>query len=235
VNLGKEIVDMRSYWILLGVMSGLFLALFGLVEWLQIPWLTDPTPWLQGSGRWGAAALGVFLLVADVFLPIPASLIMVAHGALFGIVGGTLLNLFGGVAASAVGFAVGRWGSASLHRFVPEDERRRADALLKRWGDLGVVVTRPVPILAESVAILAGTSPLGWRRFLLASTGGIFPAALLYALTGATARSMDNAFLMFGLVMAVAALIWFAGRRLRNEEAASASTLDSGEPAPPEY
>jgi uncharacterized membrane protein YdjX (TVP38/TMEM64 family) len=209
---------MRSYWILLGVMSGLFLALFGLVEWLQIPWLTDPTPWLQGSGRWGAAALGVLLLVADVFLPIPASLIMVAHGALFGIVGGTLLSLFGGVAASAVGFAVGRWGSASLHRFIPEDERHRADALLRKWGDLGVVVTRPVPILAESVAILAGTSPLGWRRFLVASTAGIFPAALLYALTGATAKNLDSAFLMFGLVMLVAALVWFAGRRLRNEE-----------------
>jgi uncharacterized membrane protein YdjX (TVP38/TMEM64 family) len=217
VNLDKEIGAMRSYWILLGVMSALFLALFGLVEWLQVPWLTDPTPWLQGSGRWGAAALGVLLLVADVFLPIPASLIMVANGALFGIVGGTLLSLFGGVAASAVGFAVGRWGSASLHRFVPEDERRRADALLKRWGDLGVVVTRPVPILAESVAILAGTSPLTWRRFLVASTGGIFPAALLYALTGATAKSLDSVFLMFGLVMLVAALVWFAGRRLRNE------------------
>jgi uncharacterized membrane protein YdjX (TVP38/TMEM64 family) len=230
VSLGKEIGAMRSYWILLGVMSALFLALFGLVEWLQIPWLTDPTPWLQGSGRWGAAALGVFLLVADVFLPIPASLIMVAHGALFGTVGGTLLNLFGGVAASAAGFAVGRWGSASLHRFVPEDERRRADALLKRWGDLGVVVTRPVPILAESVAILAGTSPLTWRRFLVASTGGILPAAFLYALTGHTAKHMDSVFLMFGLVMVVAAVVWFGGRRLRKGDVAEAEVST---PAPP--
>jgi uncharacterized membrane protein YdjX (TVP38/TMEM64 family) len=218
---------MRSYWILLGVMSGLFLSLFGLVQMLDVPWLNDPGPWLTGSGRWGAAAIGFLLLVADVFLPIPASLIMVAHGALFGIVGGTLLSLTGGVAASAAGFAVGRWGSASLHRFVPEDERRRADSLLRRWGDLGVVVTRPVPILAESVAILAGTSPLGWRRFLVASTAGIFPAALLYALTGATAKNLDSAFLMFGLVMLVAALVWFAGRRLRREEAEEATSQPS--------
>jgi uncharacterized membrane protein YdjX (TVP38/TMEM64 family) len=210
---------MKSYWILLGVMSGLFLALFGVVQMMDLPLLNDPGPWLTGAGRWVAAATGVLLLVADVFLPIPASLIMVANGALFGVIGGTLLSLFGGVAASAVGFAVGRWGSASLHRFVPEDERRRADALLRKWGDLGVVVTRPIPILAESVAILAGTSPLGWRRFLVASTGGIFPAALLYALTGATAANLDSAFLMFGLVMLVAALVWFGGRRLRNEEA----------------
>lgn len=208
---------MRSYWILLGLMSALFLALFGIVEALDVPFLTDPGPWLSGSGRWGAAAIGVGLLIADVFLPVPASLIMVAHGALFGIVGGTLLSLFGGLAASAVGFAVGRRGSAALHRWVPEAERRRADALLRQWGDLAVVVTRPVPILAESVAILAGTSPLGWRRFLVASAAGLLPVALLYALTGATAAHLDSAFLMFGLVMLVAALVWFGGRRLRND------------------
>ncbi|MFL6202880.1 MAG: TVP38/TMEM64 family protein [Thermoanaerobaculia bacterium] len=208
---------MRSYWILLGLMSALFLALFGIVEALDVPFLTDPGPWLSGSGRWGAAAIGVGLLIADVFLPVPASLIMVAHGALFGILGGTLLSLFGGLAASAVGFAVGRRGGPALHRWVPEDERRRADALLRKWGDLAVVVTRPVPILAESVAILAGTSPLGWRRFLVASAAGLLPVSLLYALTGATAAHLDSAFLMFGLVMLVAALVWFGGRRLRNE------------------
>lgn len=206
---------MRSYWILLGVMSALFLALFGIVEALHVPLLTDPGPWLSGSGRWGAAAIGVGLLIADVFLPVPASLIMVANGALFGIVGGTLLSLFGGLAASAVGFAVGRRGSAAFRRWVPEDERRRADALLRQWGDLAVVVTRPVPILAESVAILAGTSPLGWRRFLVASAAGTLPAALLYALTGATAARLDSVFLMFGLVLLVAAAVWFGGRRLR--------------------
>ncbi|MFL6293402.1 MAG: TVP38/TMEM64 family protein [Thermoanaerobaculia bacterium] len=208
---------MRSYWILLGLMSALFLALFGIVEALDVPFLTDPGPWLSGSGRWGAAAIGVGLLIADVFLPVPASLIMVAHGALFGILGGTLLSLFGGLAASAVGFAVGRRGGPALHRWVPEDERRRADALLRKWGDLAVVVTRPVPILAESVAILAGTSPLGWRRFLVASAAGLLPVSLLYALTGATAAHLDSAFLMFGLVMLIAALVWFGGRRLRNE------------------
>jgi uncharacterized membrane protein YdjX (TVP38/TMEM64 family) len=200
---------------LLALMSGLFLALFGVVQALEIPLLSDPGPWLSGSGRWGAAAIGFALLVLDVLLPVPASLIMVAHGALFGVAGGTLLSLAGALAASALGFGLGRWGSASIHRFVPESERRRADALLRQWGDLAVVVTRPVPILAESVAILAGTSPLSWRRFLVASAGGSLPAALLYALAGATAARLDSAFLMFGLVLLVAALVWFGGRWLR--------------------
>jgi uncharacterized membrane protein YdjX (TVP38/TMEM64 family) len=213
----------RTYWLLMLGMGVVFLALFGLAEALHVPLLTDPQPFLDRAGLWGAAAIGAGLLIADVFLPVPASLVMVAHGALFGIVGGTLVSLVGSMGGAALGFAVGRWGSASLHRWVPADERRRADELLRRWGDLAVIVTRPVPILAESVSILAGTSPLGWWRFLGASFLGNLPACALYAATGATAARLDNAVLMFGLVLAVAALVWFAGRRLRRPEPAQPS------------
>ena len=38
------------------------------------------------------ALLGTGLLVADVVLPRPSSVVMVAHGALFSVVGGTLLS-----------------------------------------------------------------------------------------------------------------------------------------------
>ncbi len=206
---------MRTYGLLMLGMGIVFLALFGLAEALHVPLVTNPQPFLDRAGLWGAAAIGIGLLIADVFLPVPASLVMVAHGALFGIVGGTLVSLVGSMAGTALGFAVGRWGSSSLHRRVPEHERRRADELLRCWGDLAVIVTRPVPILAESVSILAGTSSLGWWRFLGAAFLGNLPACALYAATGATAEHLDNAILMFGLVLAVAALVWFAGRRLR--------------------
>lgn len=198
---------------LAGGMAAAFLALFVVVQALRLPLLTDPTPWLAG-GAATAAAVGVALLVLDVFLPVPSSLVMVAHGALFGVAAGTLLSLAGGLGAGALGFALGRWGSPLLLARVAEDERRRADALLGRWGALAVVVTRPVPILAETVAILAGASPLGWPRFLAATAAGTLPAALLYAVTGATAARLDHAVLVFALVLLAAAAFWWAGRRL---------------------
>jgi uncharacterized membrane protein YdjX (TVP38/TMEM64 family) len=198
----------------MAAMAGSFLALFGLAEALELSLLADPDPWLSGAGSLTAAAAGFGLLVVDVFLPVPSSLVMIAHGALFGVAGGALLSLAGGTAAAATGFALGRWGRAPLHRLIPEAERRRADALLGRWGILAVVVTRPVPILAESVAILAGTCRLSWRRFLRAAVLGNLPACLLYAVTGATALRLDDAFLTFGLVLLVATLVWLWGRRL---------------------
>jgi uncharacterized membrane protein YdjX (TVP38/TMEM64 family) len=206
---------MKRYWLLTVLMMVLFLVLFGIAEWLQVPILTDPGP-LLAEGGWIAAAVGVGLLVVDVALPVPSSLVMIAHGALFGVVGGTLLSLLGALGAALFGFWVGRRGGPLFARLVPEDERRRADALLQEWGDLAIVVTRPVPILAETVAILAGASPMKPGRMALATLAGALPAALLYALTGATARSLDNTVLVFTLVLLVAGLFWAVGRRLRS-------------------
>ena len=101
---------MKRYWLLTGLMMILFLILFGIAEQLRVPILTDPGP-LLARGGWIAAAGGVGLLVADVALPVPSSLVMIAHGALFGVVWGTLLSLLGNVGAGMVGFALGRRGS----------------------------------------------------------------------------------------------------------------------------
>jgi uncharacterized membrane protein YdjX (TVP38/TMEM64 family) len=208
---------MKRYWLLSGIMMLTFLALFGLAEWLHVPLLTNPDPWMAHAG-WAAALIGVGLLIADVLLPVPASLVMIAHGALFGVVWGTVLSLAGALGAGIFGFWLGRRGGPLVDRLVPADERRRADALLRAWGDLAIVVTRPVPILAETLAILAGTSSMTWPRMLAATLGGSLPAALIYALTGATARTLNDVPLVFALVLLVAGLFWAVGRRLRKGE-----------------
>jgi len=211
---------MKRYWQLSGLMMLTFLALFGLAEWLHVPLLTDPDPWMAHAG-WAAALIGIGLLIADVLLPVPASLVMIAHGALFGVVWGTVLSLLGALGAGIFGFWLGRRGGPLVDRLVPADERRRADALLRAWGDLAIVVTRPVPILAETLAILAGTSPMTWPRMLAATLGGSLPAALIYALTGATARTLNDVPLVFGLVLLVAGLFWAVGKRLRKADQVS--------------
>ncbi len=192
------------------------LATFVVVEALGVEPLTDPRP-LLGAGGAVAAAAGTGLLLADVFLPVPSSGVMLAHGALFGIVVGTALSLLGSIGAFALGFGLGRRGGRALERLVPEEERSRADGLLRRWGVLAIVVSRPVPILAETTAFVAGTSSLGWRTSLVAALVGSLPAALLYALAGALAASFATGAVVFAVVIllgvVVAALSPRAGRQ----------------------
>lgn len=202
---------MKRYLLVMGGMLALFLLLFFLVEALGVPLLADPTPWLNRGGAW-AAALSVALLVADVLLPVPSSLIMVAHGALFGVVIGTLLSLLGSTGATLFGFWIGRRGGKLLERLVPAAERERADRLLERWGMLAIVVTRPIPLLAETVAIMAGASHLRWGRTTLFALAGSLSPALLYALTGATAGRFQNTALMFLFVLFITGIFWMVGR-----------------------
>jgi len=75
-------------------------------------------------------------------------------------------------------------------------------------------VTRPIPMLAETVAIMSGASSLGWGTVALASFVGSLPPALLYALTGAAVANFQTTSLMFGVVLLVAGLFWLTGRLL---------------------
>lgn len=204
---------MKRYLLIMASMIAFLLVLLLVVEALSVPFLTDPAPWMRNGGVL-AATLGVSLLVADVLLPVPSSLVMVAHGAFFGVVKGTLLSLLGSIGATLLGFAIGRRGGKLLADIVTTEERARADRLLDRWGALAVVATRPIPLLAETVAIIAGTSSLGWWRMTLAALVGSLTPALLYALTGAAIGNFKSTSLMFMVVLLVTGSCWLIGRWL---------------------
>ncbi len=199
------------WWSLAFAIASTLLLLFFAVSSAGIAALTNPETVMTGA-RPVAAVVGPLLLVADVFLPVPSSLVMAAHGALFGGVLGTLLSLVGSVASALTAFAVGRAGSGAIRRFVTEGEHERAGTLLERWGVIAIAVTRPVPILAETVAILAGSSPLTWRQTAIAAAAGSIVPAAAYAWAGAHARDVGSHALIFGGVLAVTAILLVLGR-----------------------
>lgn len=204
---------MKQLWMLVGALLLFFLALFVAVEALRVPALTDPTPLLQH--RMYSAPLSVSLLMADVVLPVPSSLIMIANGALYGAVMGAGLSLLGTIGATLLGYVLGKRGSSFLTRHVPLHSRERAQQLLQRWGLLAIIITRPVPLLAETTAILAGTSALRWTSVALAAAAGALPAAILYAAAGAATLKLQSSAIIFAAVLAIAGVVWVTGHILQ--------------------
>ncbi len=205
---------MQRYWLVVGLLLLLFLVLFLLVETARVPLLTDPASWLQRPGPL-AAILSVGFLVVDVVLPMPSSLIMIANGALFGVVGGTLLSVIGTMGAAIVGFVLGRRSEALLARFVSPAEQAQGDKLLHQWGTLAILVTRPVPLLGETVMIMAGASTLRWKPVMLAALAGSLPRALLYALAGTVSTSFQHSSLVFGSMLLLAGVFWGMSKLIR--------------------
>lgn len=199
------------WWSLAFAIASTLLLMFFIVSASGVALLNDPTPAMRGA-RPLAGVIGLLLLVADVVLPVPSSLVMVAHGALFGVVGGTVLSLAGSVASALTAFAIGRAGNGAVRRFVTPREHERAGALLARWGVVAIAVSRPVPILAETVALLAGSSPLTWRQTTIAATAGSILPAAVYAWAGAHALGTASQVAIFAGVVVVTLGMAYATR-----------------------
>jgi uncharacterized membrane protein YdjX (TVP38/TMEM64 family) len=205
---------LRGYAAAAALLCALMLALFGLVQLLEVPVLSEESPDLGRAGV-GAAVASFALLAADVVLPVPSSGVMIANGVLFGWLPATALSLAGSVASALLGGAIGRRGGALLHRLVAPDRQPSVAEAIQRRGAFMIIVTRPVPIVAETTAILAGAAGMSYGRLAAAAAIGSLPPAVLYSLAGAVAGSFGHAALVFAGVLALSALVWLADRRRR--------------------
>ena len=149
----------HAYLLLVTGMLCAFMALFVIVEQLHVPVLTDADAGFLDRRSWAVALTGVALLVADVVLPVPSAGVMIAQGAVFGLVAGSVLSLVGGTGATVAAYLVGRRSRGLVERLVSPEQQRRAEAFLDRHGVWAIVVSRPVPMLAETVGIIAGDQP----------------------------------------------------------------------------
>jgi uncharacterized membrane protein YdjX (TVP38/TMEM64 family) len=157
-------------------------------------------------------------------VPIPSSVIMIANGAAFGILWGFLLSLVTSVGGAMIGWWVGNRGTTWLDRIVSPEEKRQANQFILRYGLMAIIISRLLPIVAETVAIMSGTTSLGWRRVLVATIIGSLPPALIYAIAGSASTDFASGALVTAGVILFAAIAWLVGRRLLDPIADPAET-----------
>lgn len=164
--------------------------------------------WVAHAGA-GTAAIVIGLLAADLFLPIPSSLIMVLSGAAFGVVWGSILSLVGSVGGQWIGFElVRRCGRSASTRLVGAEEFERLSRVFVRHGAAAVVVTRALPVVMETMSAVAGLSAMTRRTFLVASLLGTVPVVVVYAYAGAVSKATGSAVPAVVMLIAVAGLGW---------------------------
>ena len=144
------------------------------------------------TSRWLVASAVFSLLALDVFLPVPSSIVSTASGVLLGFTTGTAVVWGGMMAGSLLGYAVGSRGSGAARRLVGVDGIERAAQLVKRYGDLTIVLCRPVPVLAEASVVFAGVVRANYSRFLRLTATSNLGIAAGYAAVGAYSRRLDS-------------------------------------------
>lgn len=144
------------------------------------------------NGAWLAAAAIVGLLIGDLLLPIPSSLVMALSGMFYGPLMGALVAFAGSMLCVMTGFGICRAGGhAYMERFLGKQDLHRISVWFEKYGVALILVSRPVPMLSEVLSCVAGLSDLRARTFLIASALGHFPVCLLYAYLGSRGSLSD--------------------------------------------
>jgi len=113
------------------------------------------------------AAMVIGLLASDIILPVPSTVVCTFAGGKLGILGG-ILSAWAGLSIGSIGafFVARRLGRAFARKKLGEEETRRTERLVQRFGPSLVIVMRPVPVLAEASVLWLGATGLSWRAFL---------------------------------------------------------------------
>ncbi len=203
----------RIYLLLFGVIAGAVLLLFLVAESLNLSLLQDPTPTLRESG-WTAPLISIGIMGSDIILPIPSSVLMTANGRLFGAIGGAITSLLGALLAGGIAYALGRLSERWVDRHTTPGDRERTRHFINRYGLFAIILSRPVPIFAETVAVVAGAARMQPGLYAAGIVLGSVPISVLYALAGAYAVDWQAGAISAVIVVVLSGIFFLVGRRL---------------------
>jgi uncharacterized membrane protein YdjX (TVP38/TMEM64 family) len=162
--------------------------------------------WLEDFGQWAWFA-GVGLLVADILLPIPGTLVMSALGYIYGPFVGGLFAALGSFAAGSIGFWICRaLGERAALKLLGEKAYKKGHETFERVGAWVVVLSRWLPVFPEVISCMAGLNRMSPIKFHLALLCSAIPMGFIYAAIGYA--GVENLTVAIVLSVGIPPLIW---------------------------
>ena len=154
---------------------------------------------LQGLGPWAPLAF-IALKVVTVVFAIPSAPVTFAGGVLFGVVWGTVINVFAATLGAICTFFIGR-------KLGREEVEKRLGGRLKELDDglaanglSFMLFLRLVPLFPfNGINYGAGLTRVSFRDYLLGTFFGIMPGATVFTYIGAAAAEGSPTKALLGL------------------------------------
>ena len=164
------------------VLVGLAILIVVLVG---IPDSTELRSHFAGLGA-TAPVLFVAVYALATLSPLPKSVFTLTAGAVFGLVGGLLIVVFGACAGAVIAFYLARGlGRDGVQRLIGVRADRFNEQLARR-GFLTILLTRLIPFVPFTVVnYAAGLTAIRVRVFLAATALGMLPSTTAYVALGA--------------------------------------------------
>lgn len=169
---------------LLGLVAAL--AALGVAAIRSGPDVATVQAWVDGTG-WVAPVVFILLYAALTVALVPASVLTLAAGALFGGILGASVTVVGAITGAIIAFSLARLGGRRAVRRLAAGRFAQVDDWLGQRGLAAVITLRLVPLVPFSAAnYAAGLTAIRARDFALGTAVGIVPGVLVYATLGAS-------------------------------------------------
>jgi len=179
----------RLRWIALG---GLVIALVVAARVLPVAeWVRAFEAWVRGQGAWGAVLYGL-VYVAGALLFMPAWIMTIGAGLVFGAWWGTVVVSVSSTAGAALAFLVARYlARARAEAFARRSDRFAAiEGAIREKGWRVVLLLRLSPLVPYNLSnYLYGLTPLSFWPYVAASWAGMLPATVFYVSLGAAGQA----------------------------------------------
>ncbi|WPT16500.1 TVP38/TMEM64 family membrane protein [Picochlorum sp. SENEW3] len=182
--------------------------------------------WVSEHRKEGSA-LFMFAYIAGVVFMLPAMVMSMASGAIFGMVAGTAMSWFGSSVGQVIAFIAGRYvfKDAVVSYLTKQFPKWTAiDAAMAREGWKLVTLLRLSPIAPWNILNYAlSVTSVSFSTYTLASSVSILPYLLLFVYFGSMARNLADVFtgetnldskativMGSGSGIALVGLVWYA-------------------------
>lgn len=151
--------------------------------------------------------IGIFLLVSDILLPVPATGVMAALGHVYGLWWGALFSAIGSICAGLLGYGIARFLDRKYSfMIVSSKDVKNFKIFFDSWGGYAVIISRLLPVMPELVAIMAGFARMKFNLFLSALIVGSIFVSIFFVSLGLYSNIIPG----IGIIVAILipALLW---------------------------
>lgn len=190
--------------------------------------------YLNEWGAWAPVASVLLMLLQGIFAPIPASVIQLSNGVVFGIFWGAVLNVIGQMAGAGAGFLIARFiGRNAAEKLVGRFEKQQyVEDWLKQWGAKALFLIRAIPGMpSDFVSYLLGLSRMPARTYFIVSFVGYIPQSIAYSWLGDYATQYFWWIVLggFGVSFVIAGVVWLVRKFMyRNPQPRRALSAKTG-------
>ncbi len=189
---------------------------FGLVLFFLLGDALVERSWLEHFGPWvWLAAVG--LIIADIFVPIPVTLIITAMGQTYGPIWGGVIGTLGSFSAGVIAYGMTRLLGQRFARWLLAEELESAERFFVEKGAFAVACSRWLPLLPEAISCMAGLARMPFGKYCMALFCGAAPMCFAYA---ALAGTSDNRIIPLTISILLPIPIWWIAAKLLKSQMA---------------